>query len=63
MLMQKVFVTGANGLIGSNLCHKLAELGYEVIAMVRVNKSQPYLDLKGFTGKIIYGDILDEKSL
>ncbi len=68
--MQKVFVTGANGLIGSNLCHKLAGLGYEVIAMVRQRSNSrlshsgtSLLGLKGFTGKIIYGDILDEQGL
>jgi len=32
---QKIFVTGANGLVGANLCHRLTELGYEVVAMVR----------------------------
>jgi dihydroflavonol-4-reductase len=69
--MQKVFVTGANGLIGANLCHKLTELGYEVIALVRERSN--LLGLKGFTGKIVRGDIcaggasssgrLDEKNL
>ncbi|MFZ1082996.1 MAG: NAD-dependent epimerase/dehydratase family protein [Candidatus Kryptoniota bacterium] len=59
--MQKVFVTGANGLIGSNLCHRLTKSDYEVIAMVR-SKSN-LLGLKGFTGKIVFGDILEEKSL
>jgi len=59
--MQKVFVTGASGLIGSNLCHKLTELGYEVTGLVR-NRSN-LLGLKGFTGKIVYGDILDENHL
>lgn len=59
--MEKVFVTGANGLIGSNLCHKLADLGYDVIALVRQQSS--LLGLKGFTGKIVYGDILDVENL
>jgi dihydroflavonol-4-reductase len=59
--MEKVFVTGASGLIGSNLCHKLAELGYEVTAMVRDQSS--LLGLKDFKGKIVRGDILEEKSL
>jgi dihydroflavonol-4-reductase len=59
--MKKVFVTGANGLIGSNLCLKLTELGYEVVAMVRSQSN--LLGLKGFTGKTVYGDILDEQRL
>ena len=59
--MEKVFVTGANGLVGSNLCHKLSELGYEVVAFVREKSN--LLGLKGFKSKIVYGDILDEKRL
>ncbi len=59
--MQKVFVTGANGLIGSNLCHKLTELGYEVVALVRERSN--LLGLKSFTGKIVCGDILGGKNL
>ncbi|MGO9482153.1 MAG: NAD-dependent epimerase/dehydratase family protein [Candidatus Kryptoniota bacterium] len=59
--MQRIFVTGANGLIGSNLCQRLSDLGYEVIAMVREQSN--LLGLKGFTGKTVCGDILDEKTL
>lgn len=59
--MEKVFITGANGLVGSNLCHRLSALGYEVTALVRPQSN--LLGLKGFTGKIVRGDILDEKSL
>lgn len=59
--MEKVFVTGANGLIGSNLCHKLSGLGYEVVGLVRKNSN--LLGLKGFQGKIIHGDILDEPGM
>ncbi len=61
MEMERVFVTGANGLIGSNLCHKLGELGYEVAGMVREKSN--LLGLKGFNGKIVKGDILDESVL
>ncbi len=59
--MERVFVTGANGLVGSNLCHRLSELGYEVTGMVRDNSN--LLGLQGFNGKVIHGDILDERSL
>ncbi|MCA9791125.1 MAG: NAD-dependent epimerase/dehydratase family protein [Candidatus Eremiobacteraeota bacterium] len=31
----RVFVTGATGLLGSNLCHLLIEKGHEVVALVR----------------------------
>lgn len=57
----RTFVTGANGLIGSNLCHKLTEQGYDVVGLVR--ESSNMLGLDGFTGKIVVGDILDEAGL
>jgi len=59
--MKKIFVTGANGLIGSNLCHRLGELGYDVVALVREKSN--LLGLKDFGGKIVYGDILDPAKL
>jgi dihydroflavonol-4-reductase len=59
--MQKVFVTGANGLVGSNLCIKLHELGYEVTGLVRENSN--LIALKDFKGKLVLGDILDEEKL
>jgi dihydroflavonol-4-reductase len=59
--MERVLVTGASGLIGSNLCHRLIGLGYEVVGLVRQHSN--LLGLKDFTGKIVYGDILDEKGL
>ncbi|HUI29901.1 MAG TPA: NAD-dependent epimerase/dehydratase family protein [Candidatus Acidoferrales bacterium] len=59
--MQKVFVTGANGLIGSNLCHRLTGLGYEVVALVR--RESNLLGLRDFSGKTVYGSILDQESL
>ncbi len=59
--MEKIFVTGANGLIGSNLCHKLSGIGYEVIGLVREKSN--LLGLQGFDGRIVRGDILDETGL
>ncbi len=59
--MERVLVTGASGLIGSNLCHKLGELGYDVVGLVRGESN--LLGLKGFKGGLIQGDILDEGSL
>ncbi len=59
--MEKVFVTGANGLVGSNICHRLSALGYVVTALVRQRSN--LLGLKEFTGNIVRGDILGEKNL
>jgi len=59
--MIKIFVTGANGLVGSNLCHKLIESGHKVTAMVR--RESNLLGLKSFAGEIVYGDILDVENL
>lgn len=59
--METAFVTGANGLVGSNLCHKLSELGYTVVAMVRGNSD--IVGLSGFRGKKVQGDIMDSDSL
>jgi nucleoside-diphosphate-sugar epimerase len=59
--MEKIFVTGANGLIGSNLCHRLAESGYDVVGLVREGSN--LTGLKGFQGKIVRGDFLEENSL
>ncbi len=59
--MERVLVTGANGLIGANLCHKLAGIGYEVVALVREKSN--LLGLDGFNGEMLKGDILDEAFL
>ncbi len=59
--MPRVFVTGANGLVGSNLCHKLSSSGYDVVALVREKSN--LLGLKGFKGQIVHGDILDAERL
>ncbi len=61
MGVPRIFVTGANGLIGSNLCHKLTERGYDVVGLVR-GKSN-LLGLEGFKGRLVRGDILDEAGL
>ena len=60
-MMEKVLVTGASGLVGSNLCHRLSGLGYEVVGLVREQSN--LLALAGFPGRIINGDILDESAL
>lgn len=60
-MVERVFVTGASGLVGSNLCHRLGELGYEVVGLVREKSN--LLGLNGFRGKTVQGDILDEAVL
>ncbi len=55
----KVFVTGANGLVGANLVRKLLQKGYAVKAMVRSSSEA----LKGLDVKVVKGDILDERFL
>ncbi len=59
--MEKVLVTGANGFIGSNLCRRLLEEGYEVHALVR--KSSDLQFLNGLNVKLFYGDITRPETL
>lgn len=48
---EKVLVTGANGLLGSNVVYQLAYQGYKVVAIVRKNSNR--LALKGIPCEII----------
>lgn len=57
----KVIVTGADGLLGSNLVRLLIESDYEVGAFVEKGKKTPTLD--NLDLKIHYGDILDVDTL
>lgn len=57
----KVLVTGANGLIGSNLIRELILKGYEVTALVR--HSSNLQSIKKLKINLIIGDILDFDSL
>lgn len=57
----QVLVTGANGFIGSHLCHTLVAKGYTVRALVR-----PSSDLRSLAGLDVayhYGDILQPDTL
>lgn len=57
--MKNVFVTGATGLVGSNLCEYLVNKGCNVKALVRINSDKRFLDsLKNV--EYIYAD-LEEK--
>lgn len=47
MAAKKILITGASGFIGSFLCEKAGNLGYEVWAGVRNSSSRKYLNIKG----------------
>ncbi|MES2653272.1 MAG: NAD-dependent epimerase/dehydratase family protein [Bacteroidota bacterium] len=57
----KVFVSGASGFIGRQLCLRLVQQGYYVHALCR-NENHPYL-IKNENIALFKGDILDELSL
>lgn len=59
--MKKVIVTGANGFLGSNLCKKLIDRGYDVSVIVR--KNSDVTELKGLKLNYFYGDVTDINSL
>ncbi|MCJ7932221.1 MAG: NAD-dependent epimerase/dehydratase family protein [Chryseobacterium sp.] len=53
--MKKVFVTGASGLLGTNVIIKLLKDGYSVIALVR--KKSSYLGEESENLKLVEGDL------
>jgi nucleoside-diphosphate-sugar epimerase len=59
-LKEKVFITGASGFIGSNLCRWLSAKGYEVSGLVRRTSDLHFLE--GLPVKIVYGDLRDPQS-
>lgn len=59
--MDKVFVTGANGLLGTNLVLKLTKQGFTVCALVRNKNSFIKPNLKNLT--LIEGDLGNLKQL
>lgn len=56
--LRKVFVTGADGMLGSSICRELIRHGYLVKAMVLPNRNSKVLS--GLNIEIIEGDILDK---
>lgn len=58
--MNSVFVTGANGFIGSNLCRFLAEAGWTVSGLVRSTSDLHFLD--GVDVRLVRGDLRDAAS-
>lgn len=58
--MKKVFVTGATGLLGTNVIIKLLQNGYSVIALVR--QKSKYLGQKNESLTLIEGDLTSDLS-
>ncbi len=59
--MNRVFVTGANGLLGRNLIKMLAQRGYSVTALVR--RSGSMQEISGSGINIVQGDLSDKERL
>jgi nucleoside-diphosphate-sugar epimerase len=59
-LKEKIFITGANGFIGSNLCGWFLARGYDVYGLVRKTSDLHFLE--GLAVKLIYGDLRDPQS-
>ena len=57
----KILVTGADGLLGSNLIRELISRKYEVSALVQEDRT--YITLVGLPISIIKGDLVDAKSI
>lgn len=57
----KVFVTGADGMLGASICRELIQQGYDVVAMILPNRETNVL--QGLKIQIVRGDILDKKFL
>jgi nucleoside-diphosphate-sugar epimerase len=59
--MPNVFITGANGFIGSNLSRYFLEKNLRVYGLVRKTSDLHFLD--GFNIELIYGDLNDVKKI
>ena len=53
----KVFVTGADGMLGASICRELIEHDYQVVAMILPNRKSNVI--KGLNIQIVEGDVLD----
>ncbi len=59
--MSKVFVTGANGFIGSNLCRYLLDQGWDVVGLVRPGSDLHFLE--GLDVHLVRGDLAEPQRL
>jgi len=57
----KIFITGANGFVGSNFSKYFLERGWEVYGLVRTTSDLHFLD--GLNVKLIYGDLLRPEAI
>lgn len=59
--MSRVFVTGANGFVGSNLCRWLLGRGWQVDALVRESSDLHFLE--GLDVRLVRGDLLQSERI
>ena len=59
--MNKVFVTGADGMLGSSICRELIKQGYTVKALCLNQKT--IASIKDLGIELVYGDILNKETL
>lgn len=59
--LDKVFITGASGFIGSNVARVLAGAGHEIVCLMRATSSHRLLE--GVRASFVLGDVTDRKSL
>jgi len=58
-----VFVTGANGLVGSYIVKELLQLGYRSRILVRENSNTDLIKDEILSCEVVFGDVLDSMSL
>lgn len=61
MSLNKVLITGATGLLGSNVARVLSSRGYSLKVLVR--KSSNLKALEGVDAELCYGDVTDKDSI
>jgi dihydroflavonol-4-reductase len=59
--MKKILLTGADGLLGSNICRILIDRGYDVTAFIHPSSTSTTLDVLSISLK--KGDLLDPQSV
>jgi len=64
-LDRRVFVTGATGLLGSWLCRRLADIGADVVVLIRdwVPESEFFYNEAVSSATVVRGDLVDEELL